>query len=71
MDSKHFMHSFVMVNIVNKCFAFCFSRLVIENLQVTRFVAKIGMTNEPSVKLFTNKLHFQIVIISISLFNQH
>ncbi len=35
--------------------------LAIEILNITRFVVKIGLKNQPSIRLFTTKLHFQTV----------
>ena len=39
--------------------------IVIETLKMTRFIAKIGLQNLPSIALFTNKLHFQTVIFRL------
>ena len=38
-----------------------FLRVVIETLKMTRFIAKIGLQNLPSIALFTDKLQFQTV----------
>lgn len=38
-----------------------FLYVVIETLKMTRFIAKIGLQNLPSIALFTEKLHFQTV----------
>ena len=35
--------------------------LAIETLNITRFTVKIGLKNQPSIRLFTTKLHFQTI----------
>jgi hypothetical protein len=45
--------------------------IAIEILHITRFIVKIGLKNLPSINLFTNKLHFQIVNRNIFIYFNH